>query len=349
MDTIVIQYLEQTKDLASGTYTLTPLGKETLESISEALLPDHGKHPVFCVKKFSNNANYRWHVEGVARVSPAASKPAIYTVTLSKLFSSNVPEEYLRQTLDKTQQSLESLIRRGTLVDVDYGFIQSIAREDGEMRTNKRYCDTLQKGEMHKRRLAVVVRATRGIVQVAPVTSQAPPPTDKTCFKLSPNTMSHLAQWGASGKDSWVLTGMIETVSPCRILPPMTTRTKGNGRSPHYSLRLSSHEDAEMKVCLSHSVGINDYQLTKAKLAEAREDQKALQKLMAEVGALHVSLAALQHENRELQLVKEVAVDWSKQQGGTQILDFKVAELKTLYADMEAEEVAQAAAKASAG
>lgn len=266
--------------------------------------------------------------------------PAVYTVTLSKLFSSNVPEVYLRQTLDKTRQSLESLIRPGTLVDVDYGFIQTIARADGEIRTNKRYCDTLQKGEMHKRRLAVVVRAKRGIVQVAPVTSQQPAPADKTCFQLSKPLLTQLAQWGASGKDSWVLTGMIESISTSRILPPVTAFKKSgqsrHGRNPNYSLRLSALEAADMKICLGHSVGIGDYQQTKVRLAEAQQNLSVLPSLTAELATLKASLAVMADENRQLRLVEEVAQGWCKQMGANTLED-EVSELKAYYEELNAQ------------
>lgn len=340
MKTIVIQYFEQTKDLASGSVILARLGEEIFDSISEALLPGHGNHRVFCVKKFTSSTHYRWHVEEVALSSQVGTVPAVYTVTLSKLFSSNVPEVYLRQTLDKTRQSLESLIRPGTLVDVDYGFIQIIAREDGEMRTNKRYCDTLQKGEMHKRRLAVVVRAKRGIVQVAPVTSQAPAAADKTCFQLSKSILIQLAQWGTSGKDSWVLTGMIESISISRILPPVTAFKKAgqtrHGRNPNYSLRLTAQETADMKICLGHSVGLVDYQQTKIRLAESQQSLSVLPDLTAELATLKARLAVLADENRQLRLVEEIAQGWSKHMG-TNALEDEVADLKAYYDELDAQ------------
>lgn len=340
MNSIVIQYFEQTKDLASGAVTLTPLGKEMLDSISEVLLSDYGNHRVFCVKSFTGSTHYRWHVESVALSSAANEVPALYTVTLSKPFSSNVPEVYLRQTLKKTRQSIESLIQIGALIDVDYGFIQNIARADGAVKTNKRYCDTLQKGEMHKRRLAVVVRAKRGIVQVAPVTSQAPSPADKSCFQLSKPTLAQLSQWGMSGKESWVLTGMIESISPSRILPPLSNFKKAGqvrtGRNPNYSLRLSHQEAKEMKLCLSHSIGINDYQQIKTRLAEVQQGLSVLLGLTDELMTLKTSLAALECEVQELRLVKEIAEGWSRQMG-TNALETEVSQLKAYYEELNAQ------------
>ncbi|MGK9066574.1 hypothetical protein [Stutzerimonas chloritidismutans] len=349
MDTIVIRYFERTKDLESGSVTQALIGTETFNSISEALLPSKGEHSVYLIKKFSNDSHYRWFVEDVALASERDATPAIYTVVLSKPFSSGIREEYLRHTLAKTGQSLERVIRMGTLVDVDYGFIQNVAREDGEMRTNKRYCDTLQKGEMHKRRLAVVISAKRGKVQVVPVTSQAPN-GDRTCFQLSRQTLEKLAAWGTSGKESWVLTGMIESISPCRILPPITFFQRGNerprrGRDPKYQTWLTNAEIGEMKTCLAHSVGLSDYQQTKDRAADLTKELAAaaaannelvaeLARLGAVLATTEASLAAAKADNRELELVKEVAVGWGKGLGDG-VLETEVSALRDLYQEMD--------------
>lgn len=337
MTTIIIRYFEQIKDPASSAITLVPLGTETLESISEALLPSVSGHKVFCIKKFTNVANYRWYVESVLRLSDLGVKPAEYVVTLSKLFQSLVAEEYLQQTLTKTKQSLPSLIYPSTLVDVEYGFIQAVAREDGELRTNKRYCDTLQKGEMHKRRLAVVIRAAKGVVQVAPVTSEAPAAGDKTCFQLSRDTLDQLATWGGSGKDSWVLTGMIETVSTSRILPPVSYYTVGqrkrSGRSTHYKLRLTADEKQDLKTSLAHSVGITDYPQIKASLSDAKQQLAAVPEMAANLAAAVAKNAALEAMVSELRLVEEVAKDWAKGMGDNSLAE-RVDDLRRLYAEI---------------
>lgn len=337
MDTILIRYFEQAKDTKTGAVTQKLLGKEALGSISEALLPGISKHHVYCTKKFTGVTNYRWHVEQVSLASFLCTSPVIYDVVLSKLFSTSAPEEYLRQTLDKTGQKIDRLATPGTLVDVDYGFIQVVAREDGQMKTNKRYCDTLQKGEMHKRRLAVVVRAKRGVVQVAPVTSQDSP-GDKTCFKLSAATLSQLSQWGSSGKDSWVLAGMIETVSSNRILPPQTFRKGRTGRNPNYTTRLTNQELNELKLCIAHNAGISDYSQVKTKLLEAQQGLATIPALTQDIAALQAERDALLQEVQELRLVKEVAEDWSKEMGSENVLAERVADLRGLYEMMEAEQ-----------
>ncbi|GFM67571.1 type II toxin-antitoxin system PemK/MazF family toxin [Pseudomonas cichorii] len=339
MDTIVIRYFEQVKDLATGTVSLSPLGMETHESISEALMPGSGPHKIFCIKKFTGVANYRWYVEGVAQVSALGTVPAEFSVTLSKIFTT-VPEEYLQQTLSKTGYKLNNVLQFGTVVEVDYGFIQTIGREDGALRTNKRYCDTLQKGEMHKRRLAIVVRANRGVCQVVPVTSDPPGSSDKTCFQLSRATLDQLTYWGSSGKDSWVICQMVESVSVNRVLPPSTEyQLRGQtrrGRNTHYALRLTEAEKSLLKTSLLHSIGVIDYQQTKTKLSETREQLQELIAVAANLQATNARIADLEAERSELLLYKEVAQDWGKGMGEGQ-LEAAIGDLKGLYDAMAAE------------
>ncbi|KPX12914.1 hypothetical protein ALQ08_200093 [Pseudomonas syringae pv. delphinii] len=339
MDTIVIRYFEQIKDLATGTMSVSPLGKETYESISEALMPGSGTHKIFCIKKFTGVANYRWYVEGVAQLTTTGVVPAEYSVTLSKIFIT-VPEEYLQQTLKKTGASLNRVIQFGTIVEVDYGFIQTIGREDGALRTNKRYCDTLQKGEMHKRRLAIVVGANRGVCQVVPVTSDSPGIADKTSFQLSRPTLDQLTFWGSSGKDSWAICQMVESVSVSRILPPVTEyQARGQtrrGRNTHYTLRLAEAEKALLRNSLLHSIGVTDYQQTKTKLSETREQLQELIAAATDLEAANGRIAALEAERKELLLYQEVAVDWGKGFGEGQ-LEAAVGDLRELYEMMATE------------
>lgn len=343
MDTIVIRYFEQIKDLATGTTSVSPLGKETYESISEALMPGSGDHKIFCIKKFTGVANYRWYVEGVTQLTAPGVVPAEFTVTLSTIFSA-VGEEYLQQTLKKTRSSLNKVVQLGTVVEVDYGFIQTIGREDGELRTNKRYCDTLQKGEMHKRRLAIVVKANRGVCQVVPVTSNDPGSSDKTSFQLSRATLDLLPAWGNSGKDSWAICQMVESVSVNRILPPVTEyqvrHQTRRGRNTHYALRLTEAEKALLKNSLLHSIGVTDYQQTKTRLVETRDQLQALTAAATDLEAANARIAALEAERNELMLYQEVARDWGKGMGEGQ-LEAAVGDLRELYKAMNAEEPSQ--------
>ncbi|MBK5010528.1 hypothetical protein IAE33_002388 [Pseudomonas sp. S60] len=343
MDTIVIRYLEQVKDQATDAISVSLLGKETYSSISEALMPGSGDFKVFCIKKFTGVANYRWFVESVEQLTAPGVVPAQFTVTLSKIFNT-VPEEYLQQTLTKTGSSLTRMVQPGTVVEVDYGFIQTIGREDGVLRTNKRYCDTLQKGEMHKRRLAIVVKAGRGACQVVPVTSNDPGIGDKTSFQLSRATLDQLPAWGNSGKDSWAVCQMVESVSVNRILPPVTEyRVRGQtrrGRNTHYTLRLAEAEKALLKNSLLHTIGVTDYQQTKTRLVETRDQLQALTTVATDLETAIARIAALEAERSELLLYQEVARDWGKGFGEGQ-LEAAVGDLRELYKAMAEEDSPQ--------
>ncbi|WP_408598353.1 hypothetical protein [Pseudomonas sp. PLMAX] len=343
MDTIVIRYLEQVKDRATDAISVSLLGKETYSSISEALMPGSGDYKVFCIKKFTGVANYRWYVEGVEQLTAPGVVPVEFTVTLSTIFGT-VGEEYLQQTLTKTRSSLNKVVQPGTVVEVDYGFIQTVGREDGVLRTNKRYCDTLQKGEMHKRRLAIVVKANRGVCQVVPVTSNDPGSSDKTSFQLSRATLDLLPAWGSSGKDSWAVCQMVEPVSVNRILPPVTEyQVRGQprrGRNTHYTLRLTEAEKALLKNSLLHSIGVTDYQQTKTRLTETRDQLQALTTVATDLEAANARIAALEAERNELLLYKEVAQDWGKAMGEDQ-LEAAVGDLRQLYDAIATEETAE--------
>lgn len=335
METIVVNYFENQKDLASGTFTLAPLGREVYEGVSEVLLP--GTYNVFCVKRFTGNTNYRWFVDGVTCASAPGDAPAVFHVILSKIFSS-YPEVYLKQTLILTKASLARTVQPGTLVEVDYGFIQDIGREDGQTKTNKRYSDTLQKGEMHKRRLAVVISTNKNSrVQIAPVTSDGSSQGDRTCFELSRDTLDKLSFYGSSGKSSWVLCSMIETVSISRVLPPVSiTMHRGNrktGRDVNYSVRLSGSEKAELKTALLHSINVTDYQSTKDSLVESRKDSQALAALELLHEQLQLRLAEVEASCEKLKLVEEVARMWEAQLGNPNGLDAEVGLLRQMYAE----------------
>lgn len=65
---------------------------------------------------------------------------------------------------------------------------------------------------MRKRRLAIVVKVLSDHrVQVVPVTSQDPR-GDISTFQISRETLDNLVFYGGSGKNSWVLCNMLQTV-----------------------------------------------------------------------------------------------------------------------------------------
>lgn len=164
MQTIIVRYFETVIDQASGNEVSRLLGSESYEGIREALIPGlptakTGKTPppVFVTKCFSTSPCHRWELVSVASTPATGSEPAVFTIFLKSVDVSN--EVFLYQTLKKDMnQTLNRLLWPGTLVEVDYGFVQHTGRTDASTKTNKRYSDTLLAGEMYKRRLAVVVK-----------------------------------------------------------------------------------------------------------------------------------------------------------------------------------------------
>ena len=334
MSSILVSYIERRLDQAQNE-TFHALGSESLDGISEVLLPrsEHDR-TIYFVKKFYGHDCYQWLVHSVEPTAPTTTTCAAYKVVLNAPPSSGATE-YLHQTLNKgTRRSLSSTVRPGNLVEVDYGHELTIGRSDGELRSNKRYSDTIQNGEMHKRRLAVVVSTSRRTtLQVAPITSQEPATTDKTTFELSDETLKQLKFYGNSGKRSWAIASMIETVSTRRVLPPVSYyEGRGgvrSGRDTNYSVSLSSSETRSLKEALLHSISVRDYYENQSALANAKARISVLEPLSDRVNELEAQLLTLQAETEHLRLCKEVADMWATNMN-LDLLD-EVDMLRALY------------------
>jgi uncharacterized protein YifN (PemK superfamily) len=204
------------------------LGEEIYIGISEAFLPDLFNQPLsFLVKKFESKENYNWIVKQINQREVNGS--SFFDVLLDEN-KSKVKEVSLYETINKTNKKVTRTLFTGALVEVDYGLTQSIIK-DKEIKKTKRYPNVLQKNEMRKRRLAIVVKVlSEGRVQVVPVTSQNPG-IDKSTFKLSKETLDPLVFYGNSGKESWALCRMTQTVSITRIIPPITKKFERQSKS----------------------------------------------------------------------------------------------------------------------
>lgn len=263
------------------------LGKELHIGISEAFLPDLYNQPEsFLVKKFDSRSNYNWVVKTI--VSNEESSGELIFDMLLEANISKVPEVYLSQTLKRTRQKLVRILYQGTLVEVDYGFTQSIIK-DKEIKKTKRYPNVLQKNEMRKRRLAIVVKVlSDNRVQIIPVTSQDPK-GDVSTFQLSRDTLDNLDFYGGSGKDSWALCNMLQTVSVTRIIPPITKHVERQSktaikpyinyvRDEAYRHKLSAHDRTNMLNALLKTYSSSDY-------LELKEFKKKYFKLSQEIEA----------------------------------------------------------------
>lgn len=243
------------------------LGKEVYTGICEAFLPDlYNQTKTFMVMKFDTRSNYNWVVKEITQKEE--TDELLFDILIEPNTSS-ISEVYLHQTLKKTRQKPSRLLYFGTLVEVDYGFTQSVVK-DKDIKKTKRYPNVVQKNEMRKRRLAIVVKVLSDHrVQVVPVTSQDPG-GDVSTFQLSRDTLDDLVFYGNSGKDSWALCNMLQTVSTTRIVPPITkkverrSKTSASPFTPHvrneqYKHKLSAYDRTKLSNALLSSFSPDDY------------------------------------------------------------------------------------------
>ncbi|WP_312320205.1 type II toxin-antitoxin system PemK/MazF family toxin [Stenotrophomonas sp.] len=338
MPDLTINYVQRITH--SGKTDDIALGSEILIGVSEALLPRvEPESLIFLTKKFTTHDCQNWIVHAVERRASSESNCAEFTVFLEAPLHSGA-SEYLHQTLIKgKRRTIQHTVRPGSLIEVDYGHELRTCKSDGAFGTNECYSDTVQNGEMHKRRLAIVVSARRQTaLQVVPISSQPPSPTDKTAFELSAETLRKLKFYGSSGKRSWAACSMIETVSTRRVQPPISYFTsRGSiraGRDTHYSVSLNNNERKCMKECLLHSINVRDYHDTHQSLSQANARLSVLELRASHATELSAQIEALKVECAELQLCKEVAEMWARSLG-LELTD-EVQILKSLYAENRA-------------
>ncbi len=330
MQTIIISYFEAQEDETSPPILL---GQENFLDIDEAFVPNTHKFAdrLFLVKKFSGQDARRWHVVSSELASAEGVTPVQHHVVL-KSIKLRHREEWLPETLAKHSTKASTHLRRGVFVEVDYGFHPAVVKASGEVRSNKRYPDSVQAGSMPKRRLAVVVQARANWVQVVPVSSQDPGAL-QSCFELEPQSLSDMASFT---KKCWAIGHMVESVSIHRILPPETIKNTASGRygrNTNYSSALSARDKAKLEAVLLKGVGQGAYLTYKDQVAEANvtiiENKKKIKALTAQSLALSTNAADLQAElsNKvariaELEakleraaVVEEFALDYAKRLG----------------------------------
>jgi hypothetical protein len=174
---IVIEYVELTQDTALGVLDSTVLGTETHDRIDEVLLPGTPSRfdPIFMTKKFTGMTEHRW---AVVDVRLDRSRPAqTYVVSLSRR-EQVAKEHYLRNILKLAKKPAKSVLYKNAIVEVEYGHPMDVCDIEGKSSDNRRYVDTVQKGSMPKRRLAIVNQVIDGLseelIQVIPISSKAP-------------------------------------------------------------------------------------------------------------------------------------------------------------------------------
>lgn len=280
--------------------TRASLGSEEHEGITELLYPgaDENGHVISITKKFEGQPYYRWKVCGVLHSSPTQLE-----VVLSPRVEA-LKEEFLGQSLDDPRFNIAHSLSRGTLVEVDFGYIPSVKKSSGKIDSCKCYVDMPSKGEMHKRRLAVVIKANKSRVQVLPITSKTPSAAEQSSsFQLSSDTLKNLANYNDPAKSSYVIGLMIQTVSPTRILPPQV-HTRGPGshvkRDLRYPNKLSAGERQSLEKCLANAVGLGT-------LLQARDERNGFREsLIGEQQVVETLRAENQSLRAELDNLREV-------------------------------------------
>ena len=263
MTDLTINYFLHTEDESSE---IKLLGTERFEGIEENLIPGYSVGgPKVSVTKFFEGFDYhRWLVKNLVHVS--RTETSIYL----SAWANNSNEEFLSQT-KKSKHTVISSLQFGTLVEVEFGFIPTVRKVNGEVRTNKRYPDTIHKGEIHKRRLCVVVKADSSRVRVVPITSQTPITAgDLSICKINDESLADLTSYNDPEIPSYAICGMIKTVALSRILPPLSLQNgvRAAFRDNRYSKKLKSRDKSAFKQALSHAVGLTDYFDLKEKVSE---------------------------------------------------------------------------------
>lgn len=222
------------------------LGHVILNGINEIITPlfrdnidKENFYPVFITKSFIGRKEHRWEIKS-SKIQTLSENNIIINIWLSP---KNVSDDiYLSQTLkNKNYKSAKSILYLGKIIIVEFGHIFSCVTLDASIKTNKRYPDNIQQGEMHKRRPAIVVKADDRGVKVIPLTSKKPHDlaVNSSIFKLSDESIKHIGD--LAKKETYALCDMIQTICVTRILPPLF---KLNTRKRYYR-----HEDYRASIC----------------------------------------------------------------------------------------------------
>lgn len=269
------------------------LGREVLDNVEEALLPYPSTQdsPVFMSKKFNGRVEYRWKVISVeVEVVDQPGPLSIFTIVLATKDQLE-KEACLLNIVKKRGKALKAVVPRGSLVEVEYGHQLAVGKANGDIRTNKRYPETLQRGSMPKRRLAIVIdikSGGKGVIQVVPITSK-----ERIGDKSAVDVTLWIDNLVDYQKRSWAVCSMVESVSPTRIFAPLVSYPGGPSRDTGFGSRLGKTEMARIDSALVHGVGLHDF------FDKKEEKHKALS---AKVAELEAKLAAA---NEACQLMAE--------------------------------------------
>ncbi|TKF78637.1 hypothetical protein FCV62_11515 [Vibrio kanaloae] len=289
------------------------LGTEESSNITQVLCPKGSlDHKVTITKFFQGQDVHRWLITKIESSSNTVTDIFVTPRTPTK------KEVFLTKTR-KSHPNIIKKIQKGTLVEIEFGYVQEIKRLDGEIRTNKRYPDMLHQGEMHKRRLAIVVGVKGSLVRVVPISSEEKQDLrDKSIFEVSCNSVAELLNYNAPDKSSYAICNSMQTIAMSRILPPLSKQENKpfpyrDNRYPH---KLIVNDLKNLEAALSASIGCGDYQTVK----EERNSLKVkLAGKQARLDELESRINELTEENERLQPIdfkfealRELMVDWKR-------------------------------------
>lgn len=119
----------------------------------------------------------------------------------------------------KRNQSVNKLVSKYCLVEVDFGHKVNSGGIDGVIDVNKWDMSTHLPTEMYKKRPCVVLAIEGNCIQVVPLTTAEHATPDKYHVEVTASSFNNLHS-RYKNKSSYLLTKMIQTVSAYRVYPP---------------------------------------------------------------------------------------------------------------------------------
>ncbi|MEQ4922519.1 hypothetical protein [Proteus hauseri] len=287
------------------------LGTEIYQNITEITLPllHETGHKITLTRFFEGHTSHRWLIERINHQTPEQTNLFL----TPRIECEN--EIFLAKTYS-SKRTVASRITKGTLVEVEYGFIQSTKRITGKISSVKRYPDFVQNGEMHKRRLAIVINACfPSTLQVIPITSIHQNENDKNIFEISLKSLDKLVHYNSKDIRSFALGHMIQTVSIRRILPPLAIqKDKRCYRDIGYSQRLEKEDMKSLELALTTAIGYGDYQNIRTERNRLRLDVQELTKqntqLINELSINQNNQVAYEQSSIRCHALEEKMIDW---------------------------------------
>lgn len=291
----------------------TLLGSEQLTGITELLLPipEEGSHPITLTRFFEGQASHRWQILRVEH--PSNTEINLYLIPRNECRD----EIFLSQTYS-SNRPIASRIQKGTLVEVEYGYVQRTKKHTGRLGSNKRYPDGIQNKEMHKRRLAIVVNTKFPVLQVIPVTSVRQAPGNNAIFELSEDSLHALSHYNNPNLRSFALAHMVQSISIQRVLPPQGWSGQGRNRRlqrhTNYPHKLCNTDLKMLEAAMTSAVGYGDYQDLRDERNRLRQEKA---ELSGQLAAKDERLAVIDPQAERAtglsirsEIMMEMLIDW---------------------------------------